>query len=75
MDTEERTHPAEAGANGQAYYFERRNPMQKYFDNIDDYTDTRPSRLMEFTKRFLPAVIFVASMIVILGTCGALEVM
>lgn len=49
--------------------------MQKYFDNLDDYTDTRPSRLMEFTKRLLPAVIFVASVIVILGTCGALEAM
>lgn len=47
--------------------------MQKHFDNLDDFTDTRPSRLMEFTKRFLPAVIFVASMIVILGTCGHLE--
>lgn len=49
--------------------------MQKHFDNLDDFTDTRPSRLMEFTKRFLPAVIFVASMIVILGTRGALEAM
>ena len=49
--------------------------MQKYFDDLDDFTDARPSRLKEFTKRFLPAVIFVASMIVILGTCGALEVM
>ncbi|WP_313188087.1 hypothetical protein [Lacrimispora sp.] len=49
--------------------------MQKYFDKLDDYTDTRQSRLMEFTKRFLPAVIFVASMIVVLGTCGHLEVM
>ena len=49
--------------------------MQKHLDNLDDYTDARPSRLMEFTKRFLPAVIFVTSMIVILGTCGALEAM
>ncbi len=49
--------------------------MQKYYGDLDDYTDARPSRLMEFTKRFLPAVIFVASMIVILGTCGALEAM
>ena len=49
--------------------------MQKYYEDLDDYTDARPSRLMGFTKRFLPAVIFVASMIVILGTCGYLEVM
>jgi len=47
--------------------------MQKYYENLDDYTDTRPSRLMEFTKWFMPAVIFVACLIVILGTCGHLE--
>ena len=47
--------------------------MRQYYDNLDDYTDTRPSKLMEFTKRFLPTLIFLAAMWVILGTCGHLE--
>lgn len=49
--------------------------MRKYFDNLDDYTDTRPSKLMEFTKRIMPAVIFGSSLILMFAICGALEVM
>jgi len=47
--------------------------MRKYYDKLDDYTDTRPSKLMEFTKWIMPVVIFLAAMWVILGTCGHLE--
>ncbi|WP_313074770.1 hypothetical protein [Lacrimispora sp.] len=49
--------------------------MRKYYDNLDDYTDTRPSKLMEFTKRIMPAVIFGSSLILMFAICGALEVM
>ena len=49
--------------------------MRKYYDNLDDYTDTRPSRLMELTKRIMPAVIFGSSMILMFAVRGALEVM
>ncbi len=24
--------------------------MRQYYENLDDYTDTRPSRLMELTR-------------------------
>ncbi|PPK79880.1 hypothetical protein BXY41_108105 [Lacrimispora xylanisolvens] len=47
--------------------------MQKYYDNLDDYTDTRPSKLMEFTKRFMPAVIFIGSIALMFMVIGALE--
>lgn len=49
--------------------------MQKHFDNLDDYTDTRPSKLMELTKRLMPAVIFVGSIALMFMVCGALEVL
>lgn len=49
--------------------------MRKYHDNLDDYTDTRPSKLMELTKRIMPAVIFTSSLILMFAICGALEVM
>ena len=49
--------------------------MKKYFENLDDYTDTRPSKLMELTKRIMPAVLFCGSMFLMLAICGALEVM
>ena len=49
--------------------------MKKYYDNLDDYTDTRPSKLMELTKRIMPAVLFCGSMFLMLAICGALEVM
>ncbi len=67
--------PAEAGASGQAYYFERRNPMQKNFDKLDDYTDTRPSRLMEGWKWLMPRLIAAAAIVIILAYCAVLEVM
>ena len=49
--------------------------MQKYYDNLDDYTDTRPSQLMEFTKRIMPTVIFIGSIALMFMVVGALEVM
>lgn len=48
--------------------------MQRYYDNLDDYTDTRPSKLMEFTKRIMPAVIFIGSVALMFMVVGALEV-
>lgn len=45
--------------------------MQKYIDNLDD---DRRSRLLEITERWLmPAVIFVAGVIIILAVCARLE--
>jgi hypothetical protein len=49
--------------------------VKKYFENLDDYTDASPSRLMELTKRIMPAVIFTSSLFLMLAICGALEVM
>lgn len=49
--------------------------MRRYYDNLDDYTYTSPSKLMELTKRIIPAVIFGGSMILMFAICGALEVM
>lgn len=49
--------------------------MRKYYDNLDNYTNTRPSKLMELTKRIMPAVIFGSSLILMFAVCGALEVM
>ena len=47
----------------------------RYYNNLDDYTDTRPSKLMEITKRIMPAVIFTGSIALMLMVCGALEVL
>ena len=47
----------------------------RYYDKLDDYTDIRPSKLMEFTKRIMPAVIFIGSIALMFMVCGALEVM
>ena len=47
----------------------------KYYDKLNDYTDTRPSMLMEFTKRIMPAVIFTGSIALMFMVCGALEVL
>ena len=47
----------------------------RYYDKLDDYTDTRPSKLMELTKRFMPAVIFIGSVALMFMVCGALEVL
>ncbi|WP_164473160.1 hypothetical protein [Clostridium sp. E02] len=49
--------------------------MRKYYESLDDYNDTRPSKLMEFTKRIMPAVIFTGSIALMFMVCGALEVM
>ncbi len=49
--------------------------MRKYFENLEDYTDTSPSKLVELTKRIIPAVIFGSSLILMFAVCGALEVM
>ena len=47
--------------------------MRQYYDNLDDYTDTSPSQLMEFTKRIIPAVIFIGSIALMFMVIGALE--
>lgn len=48
--------------------------MQKYIDNLDDFEDDSRSRLLEVTERWLmPAVIFVAGVIIILAVCASLE--
>jgi len=47
--------------------------MRQYYDKLDDYTDTRPSKLMEFTKRIIPAVIFIGSVALMFMVIGALE--
>ena len=47
----------------------------KYYDNLDDYTDTRPSKLMELTKQIMPAVIFIGSVALMFMVVGALEVL
>lgn len=49
--------------------------MKKYYDNLDDYTDTRPPCLVGLVKRIMPAVLFCGSMFLMLAICGALEVM
>lgn len=47
----------------------------KYYDNLDDYTDTSPSKLKEITKRIAPAVIFISAMVLMFMAVGALEVL
>ena len=49
--------------------------MQKYYSNLDDYTDTSPSKLMEFTKRIMPTVIFIGAMALMFFVVGKLEVL
>ncbi|WP_349672952.1 hypothetical protein [Lacrimispora sp.] len=48
--------------------------MRKYYDKLDDYTDSRPSKLKEFTKRIMPSVIFIGAMALMFFAVGALEV-
>lgn len=48
--------------------------MQKYYTDLDDFKDDSRSRLLEVTERWLmPAVIFVAGVIIILAVCASLE--
>lgn len=49
--------------------------MQKYFENLNDYDDHSPSRLMELTKRIIPTLIFAGSLFLMFMVCGSLEVM
>ena len=46
----------------------------RYYDNLDDYTDTRPSKLKKIAKRIMPAVIFLGAMALMFFAVGALEV-
>lgn len=46
----------------------------KYYDNLDDHTDTHPSKLVGFTKRIMPAV-FIGAMALMFFAVGALEVL
>jgi hypothetical protein len=64
--------PANAGRHGQAT---RKGRRMRYYDNLDNYTDTRPSKLMEFTKRIMPTVIFIGAMALMFLLVGALEVL
>nr|WP_288828476.1 hypothetical protein [uncultured Clostridium sp.] len=47
--------------------------MQRYYDNLDDYIDTRPSKLKEIAKRIMPAVIFIGAIALMFLAVGALE--
>lgn len=49
--------------------------MRKYYENLDDYTDTSPSKLMELVKHILPMMIFAGSVALTFAVCGALEFM
>ncbi len=49
--------------------------MQKYYENLDDYTDHSPSRLMEGWKWLMPRLIAAAAIVIILAYCAVLEVM
>lgn len=64
--------PADAGRHGQAI---RKGECMKYYDKLDDYTDTRYLRLTELKRRILPTVIFTGSVALMFMLCGALEVM
>ena len=63
--------PADAGLYGQAV---RKGGRMKYYDKLNDYTDTRPSKLKEIVKRIMPAVIFISAMALMFMVVGALEV-
>ena len=47
----------------------------RYYDKLDYYTDTRPSKLKEIAKRIAPAVIFIGAMALMFLLVGALEVL
>ena len=47
----------------------------RYYDKLDDYTDTRPSKLKEIAKRIMPTVIFLGAMALMFLAVGALEVL
>ena len=47
----------------------------KYYDKLDNYTDTRPSKLKEIAKRIMPTVIFLGAMSLMFFVVGALEVL
>lgn len=64
--------PADAGRYGQAT---RKGERMRYYDKLADYTDTRPSKLKEFTKRIAPTVIFISAMALMFLLVGALEVL
>ncbi|WP_277405466.1 hypothetical protein [Lacrimispora xylanisolvens] len=47
----------------------------KYYDNLDDYTDTSSSKLKKIAKRIMPTVIFIGAMALMFFAVGALEVL
>ncbi len=49
--------------------------MQKYYDDLDDYTVARPSRFMTFMKWFLPRFITAGCVVIVLLYCAHLEAM
>ena len=64
-----------AERSGDSANRQRKGERMKYYDNLGDYTDTRPSKLMEFTKRLMPAVFFVGGIALMFMVFGALEVL
>jgi FtsH-binding integral membrane protein len=50
--------------------------MQKYFDNLDDYTDQSRHPVMDKVICYMKmALIFLASLALLFAVCGSLEVM
>ena len=47
--------------------------MRKYYENLDDYTDTSPSKLMECWKWFMPRLLAVCCAALVLAYCAHLE--
>lgn len=45
----------------------------KYYDNLDDYTDTRPSKLMRWWKWFMPRFIAACCVVLLVVCCAHLE--
>ncbi len=50
--------------------------MQKYFDNLDDYTDHSRHPVIDKVICYMKmALIFLASLALLFAVCGSLEVM
>ncbi len=47
--------------------------MQKYIDNLDDFEDDSRPPIVDWVEWLMPAVIFVAGVIIILAVCASLE--
>ncbi len=47
----------------------------RYYDKLDDYTDTRPLKSKKIVKRIMPTVIIIGAMALMFLAIGALEVL